>query len=191
MPNQVDHNNAAVQLPLLYKRIADLEQTNTNFYDCMHKLKDFSPNFTDMLTFGVFTPFPMRLLLETKETDTILVYSDKTHSWELLSVDSYLILRNQIEKDISTEPYSAWIKLAAPYLISELEDRNSSNVEVPKIGSTWLHDNGNEYTVICIANKDNRPLTYPRSVVYINSSNGEVYTRFLCDWHRSLTKISN
>jgi hypothetical protein len=61
--------------------------------------------------------------------------------------------------------------------------------ETPKIGSIWLHKNGNIYTVIAIANSASQFSTYPPTVVYIGG-NGNVWARALDSWHRSMSLYS-
>lgn len=60
----------------------------------------------------------------------------------------------------------------------------------PTPGSVWLHRNGNRYAVVMIANGESeRQEKYPTTVVYRNISNGNVYSRKLSDWHRSMTEV--
>lgn len=60
----------------------------------------------------------------------------------------------------------------------------------PTPGSVWNHRNGNRYAVVMITNAESeRQEKYPTSVVYRNIRNGNVYSRKLSDWHRSMTEI--
>lgn len=60
----------------------------------------------------------------------------------------------------------------------------------PTPGSVWKHRNGNHYAVVMIANGESeRQENYPTTVVYRNVENGNVYSRKLSDWHRSMTEI--
>ena len=60
----------------------------------------------------------------------------------------------------------------------------------PTPGSVWMHRNGNRYAVVMITNAESeRQEKYPTTVVYRNVSNGNVYSRKLSDWHRSMTEV--
>lgn len=59
---------------------------------------------------------------------------------------------------------------------------------IPTPGSKWQHYNGGEYTVLHIANGDDRP-DYPLSVVF-QSAHGRVWVRPAADWHRSMKEIA-
>lgn len=55
---------------------------------------------------------------------------------------------------------------------------------------TYRHKNGNEYEVLLIANLGTeRPEQYPVTVVYQHTKNGNVWSRPLSDWYRSMTKV--
>jgi hypothetical protein len=62
-------------------------------------------------------------------------------------------------------------------------------MNIPSIGSEWVHRNGNIYTVIQIANLPDEP-RYTLTIVY-RGSNGEVWARRADDWHRSMTKVNS
>ncbi len=53
-------------------------------------------------------------------------------------------------------------------------------------GSIWSHTNGNEYTVLLMANEysENQD-KYPTTVVY-QGKNKRIWSRPLSDWHRSM-----
>lgn len=54
----------------------------------------------------------------------------------------------------------------------------------------WKHRNGCLYTVLFLTNEHTeRPETYPVSVVY-KGDNGNVWSRPLSDWHRSMTEVT-
>lgn len=56
----------------------------------------------------------------------------------------------------------------------------------------WQHYNGNKYEVLLLSNMESeRQEKYPTTVVYRNVSNGNIYSRKLSDWHRSMTFIEN
>lgn len=52
----------------------------------------------------------------------------------------------------------------------------------------WRHTNGNEYTVLYIANEHSTNERYPKTVVY-QGEWGKVWARLLSDWHRSMTLV--
>lgn len=58
--------------------------------------------------------------------------------------------------------------------------------EEPKPGTRWQHRNGNVYMVLLLANKTDRPDTYPRTVVYYGPGM-QFWSRPAADWHRSFT----
>ena len=61
----------------------------------------------------------------------------------------------------------------------------------PRIGSAWVHTNGNKYRVIGIANRDSQHLDkYPVTVVYVGP-NGKMWARSLEDWYRSMTQLED
>lgn len=60
----------------------------------------------------------------------------------------------------------------------------------PPPGSTWSHTNGNQYTVLCIANEfTERPEQYPQTVVY-QGANGKVWSRPVSEWARSMAQVA-
>ena len=60
------------------------------------------------------------------------------------------------------------------------------NLVIPE--TKWLHNNGNEYKVLLIANYNSTNSKYPKTVVY-RGPNGRIWSRLLSDWHRSFTLI--
>lgn len=56
---------------------------------------------------------------------------------------------------------------------------------IPKPGDCWTHYNGTPYQVLHVANLPDNP-RYPQMVVY-QGPNGQVWSRPLSDWHRSMT----
>lgn len=58
------------------------------------------------------------------------------------------------------------------------------NDDEPKPGTRWQHRNGNVYTVLLLANKTDRPDTYPRTVVYYGPGM-QFWSRPASDWNRS------
>jgi hypothetical protein len=61
----------------------------------------------------------------------------------------------------------------------------------PSEGSVWQHRNGNRYLVLAIANHaSDRPERYPKTVVY-QGANGNIWSRPLSDWHRSMTELTH
>lgn len=58
----------------------------------------------------------------------------------------------------------------------------------PKTDDQWQHYNGNVYTVIAIANVDDRE-DHPANVVYINVQNQKYYTKLLSIWHQKMTLV--
>lgn len=65
-----------------------------------------------------------------------------------------------------------------------------SMLPLPMPGTVWLHENGNEYTVLMLTNMTADRLDYPKRVVYYNN-NGDIYDKELSTWHRSRKKISD
>lgn len=62
-----------------------------------------------------------------------------------------------------------------------------------KKGTHWKHRNGCEYLIILLTNENSNPENsdkYPVNVVYIGM-NGNIWSRPLTDWHRSMTPIDN
>lgn len=60
--------------------------------------------------------------------------------------------------------------------------------DVPEIGSTWRHKNGNEYEVLMVANMSSERDEYPITVVY-RGQNDKVWCRTLSRWHGSMTAL--
>lgn len=66
------------------------------------------------------------------------------------------------------------------------------NPHFPSVSSTWMHRNGNSYRVVAITNTS-KPSSnvgderYPATIVYLNVSNGTLWSRRADDWHRSFT----
>ena len=70
------------------------------------------------------------------------------------------------------------------------QDGNCDRHKEVTIGSRWQHHNGNIYTVLHIANHaSDHEDRYPKTVVY-QGENGNVWSRPLSDWHRSMTFLS-
>lgn len=64
-------------------------------------------------------------------------------------------------------------------------------MELPDIGSTWKHSNGNKYVVEGVANKAaSNPTAYPVTIVY-RGENGNLWTRPAHDWLRSMTRVAD
>lgn len=59
----------------------------------------------------------------------------------------------------------------------------------PDPGTFWQHRNGTRYQVMALANMASRRPEYPPTVVYVNISNGTLWTRPVADWYRSMTRI--
>lgn len=56
--------------------------------------------------------------------------------------------------------------------------------------SFWKHHNGNTYKVLHMTNiESTNQDKYPTTVVYANTKNGRIYSRRLCDWHRSFVEV--
>jgi len=61
-------------------------------------------------------------------------------------------------------------------------------IDIPEIGSEWIHKNGNHYVVLAIANESaTREDDYPIMVIYFNMKTKEVWSRPLSRWHGSMT----
>ncbi|WP_211232681.1 hypothetical protein [Marinobacterium litorale] len=61
-------------------------------------------------------------------------------------------------------------------------------LEIPEKDSVWVHNSGREYRVTCITNLYTvNPERYPITVVYVGA-NGNIWSRPLFDWQRSMTK---
>lgn len=62
----------------------------------------------------------------------------------------------------------------------------------PEVGSLWRHHNGNEYTVLMLANTEGDDPTkwdkYPPTVVY-RGVNGKIWARPFYRWHSSMTEV--
>jgi len=59
----------------------------------------------------------------------------------------------------------------------------------PKPNDIWMHSNGILYRVIMLTNMQSKKEKYPPTVVYETISNGNVWSRPLSDWHRSMTFV--
>lgn len=61
--------------------------------------------------------------------------------------------------------------------------------EVPELNSHWIHNNGNQYTVIGVANLEaTRHEEYPITVVY-QDQKGRLWSRPLSRWYESMTSL--
>jgi hypothetical protein len=61
--------------------------------------------------------------------------------------------------------------------------------EYPNTLSVWKHYNNNYYRVLMMCNIDSRNQSrYPTSVVY-QGQNGNIWSRPLGDWHRSMATV--
>lgn len=58
----------------------------------------------------------------------------------------------------------------------------------PKLRTRWRHRNGAEYTVWAFTNTESTNPDYPETIVY-HGDNGNLWSRPLSDWHRSMTKV--
>lgn len=59
---------------------------------------------------------------------------------------------------------------------------------LPEHGSVWIHHNGGEYRVLCIANKFTQyPEQYPVTVVYRGLSNNKIWAKKLDNFLYSMT----
>ena len=68
------------------------------------------------------------------------------------------------------------------------EDKNPDiQLEDLKLGSKWIHNNGNEYEIIAIANTYSQKEEYPITIIY-KGDNGRVWSRQMIDWSRSFRK---
>lgn len=54
------------------------------------------------------------------------------------------------------------------------------------IASIWTHRNGNDYSVVMIANLLDTA-DYPKTIVYRNIKNGTLWARRYDDWYRSFS----
>lgn len=69
----------------------------------------------------------------------------------------------------------------------QAEQEALSLPEFPELRSVWQHNNGNHYIVEEISNRETvRQDKYPTTVIYRNVKNGNLYSRRLVDWHRSM-----
>lgn len=56
----------------------------------------------------------------------------------------------------------------------------------PRVEDLWRHKNGNTYRVLFVTNLGKRSEEHPPQVVYAGAF-GNVWSRPLSDWHRSMT----
>lgn len=97
--------------------------------------------------------------------------------------DNAVDFRYIVTNDIGVMSKDTWIATMFPF-----------NLKLPKIGSEWVHKNGNIYRVVFLENLENdRQHEYPTSVSYINVYTLAPYNRKLVDWYRSMTprKLTN
>ena len=59
----------------------------------------------------------------------------------------------------------------------------------PKADTVWEHYNGLSFRVLFIANVGNLSVDHPPQVVHVSLSSGEVYSRSILDWNRSMREI--
>lgn len=64
---------------------------------------------------------------------------------------------------------------------------NKDGVEYPEIGSIYKHHNGNEYTVLQIANTHAESEDYPITVVY-QGNNGKVWAKTLDNFNNKMKR---
>lgn len=64
---------------------------------------------------------------------------------------------------------------------------NKDGVEYPEIGSMYKHHNGNEYTVLQIANTHAQSEDYPITVVY-QGNNGKVWAKTLDNFNNKMKR---
>jgi hypothetical protein len=68
-------------------------------------------------------------------------------------------------------------------------DTYGLNMNNPEISQVWRHTNGIEYEVTLLANFEISNIDYPKTVIYTHTENGNIYSRFLSDWHRSFARV--
>lgn len=71
--------------------------------------------------------------------------------------------------------------------MSEADYPDMDGQDVPNVGSTWGHSNGDIYTVTGYADmfSDNHQRRPPR-VIYRSAKTGRVWSRELSDWYRAM-----
>jgi hypothetical protein len=63
-------------------------------------------------------------------------------------------------------------------------------MDLPKIGANYVHENGNRYRVLHIANNANISPKYPVSVVYVGP-NGNVWVKTLTNFNKKFKAAEN
>jgi hypothetical protein len=63
--------------------------------------------------------------------------------------------------------------------------------ELPKIGSTYRHNNGNTYKVILIANIDSNNEQYPITIIYEGYSNHKIWAKTLDNFLLKMSLIND
>lgn len=58
-----------------------------------------------------------------------------------------------------------------------------------RIGQIWQHRNGNRYRIYDFTNRSSTRRKYPPMVSYVNTANGEKFSRRCDDWHRSMSIV--
>lgn len=59
----------------------------------------------------------------------------------------------------------------------------------PNPGEIYMHTNGGLYRVMLLTNLTNERADHPPDVVYVGE-NGNIWSRRLSDWSRSMTKVA-
>ena len=96
---------------------------------------------------------------------------------------------------VEYEPHApgCHVRLAAEYLATFTSKPEAADggvdAEWPETGSTWLHTNGNRYTVTGRANDDSNRADYPPVVLY-RGEDGRHWAKPLSEWHRNRTLLA-
>ena len=59
---------------------------------------------------------------------------------------------------------------------------------IPRLQERYLHQNGNEYTVVMLANLDSTRPEYPITVVY-QGANGKIWAKDLDNFNKKMTRV--
>jgi hypothetical protein len=74
-------------------------------------------------------------------------------------------------------------------ILLSIQETNKIYVLEPKPNEIRKHRNGIMYRVITLTNTNSKNPKYPLTVVYQTVSNGNLWSRPLSDWQRSMTFI--
>lgn len=63
-------------------------------------------------------------------------------------------------------------------------------MNVPRVGSWWMHNNGKAYQVFALTNLSDRQTEYPATICY-RGPNGSEWSKPLTEWYTKMTPMTD